>query len=399
MHTVSERIPLRDRTREEIYALICADASLTRADLVELTGLPNSTVAHAVERLLAEGRIIRSDAEPKGPGSGSGRPGITFKPVATGQVIGAIDFGHGHLRVAIANDLGEPIAEVGMSLDVDLDATQAMDAAATQLSQLSRDHGIDALSVVTAGIPGPVDRHTGLVRSPTILSGWVGLDPAAELQRRIGARVRIENDAALGAFGELLQGAGQGYRDFLYVKASHGVGAGLVLNGVPYTGATGLAGEIGHTPLSGRTELCRCGRRGCLEAVVSLQAVEEGVLHTHPGMSPDAVVLDSRDPVTGHLLEEAGRTLGLVLADLCNLFNPSAVILGGSLGTAGEPVITGVHASIARYAQPATAAALVVKPAELGVRAELVGALQSASQLARRLPLEANLPTRTSILN
>ena len=79
-----------------------------------------------------------------------------------------------------------------MSLDVDLDATQAMDAAATQLSQLSRDHGIDALSVVTAGIPGPVDRHTGLVRSPTILSGWVGLqDPAAELQR---GSARIQSD-------------------------------------------------------------------------------------------------------------------------------------------------------------------------------------------------------------
>ncbi|MDQ7991098.1 MAG: ROK family protein [Propionicimonas sp.] len=397
MHTLSERVPLRDRTREEIYALICSDATLTRADLVELTGLPNSTVAHAVDRLLAEGRIARSNAEPKGPGSGSGRPGIIFKPVSTGQVIGAIDFGHGHLRVAIANDLGEPIAEVEMALDVDLHATRAMDAAAEQLSQLQRDNGVESLAVVTAGIPGPVDRHTGIVRSPTILSGWVGLDPASELRRRIGAPVRIENDAALGAYGELIQGAGRGYQDFLYVKASHGVGAGLVVNGAPYTGATGLAGEIGHTPLSDRTELCRCGRRGCLEAVVSLQAIEEQVLHTHPGMVPGAVVLDSHDPVTARLLEETGRTLGRVLADLCNLFNPAAVVLGGSLGTAGEPIVAGVIASISRYAQPATAAALVVKPAELGVRAELVGALHSASQCARRLVPDAGSSSRAPL--
>ena len=93
------------------------------------------------------------------------------------------------------------------------------------------------------------------------------------------------------------------------------------------------------------------------------------MLHTHPGMSGGAgVVADSRDPVTGHLLEEAGRTLGQFVADLCNLFNPSAVILGGE-SAAGRGAGSRRRARLrnSRYAQPATAAALVVKPAELGV--------------------------------
>lgn len=100
----------------------------------------------------------------------------------------------------------------------------------------------------------------------------------------------------------------------LYIKASHGIGAGLVIDGKPYTGATGLAGEIGHTHLSGRTELCRCGNRGCLEAVVSVQSLLEQVAHTRPNVDPDSITLNVLDDtITHRILNEAGRTLGGVL--------------------------------------------------------------------------------------
>jgi predicted NBD/HSP70 family sugar kinase len=380
-----DRTNLRERTREDVYELIRSSAASTRAELIGRTGLPTTTVSHAIDRLLADGRIMRTEAQQKGPGSGSGRPGALYKAVATGRMTGAIDFGHGHILAAIANDIGDIVDEAEIRLDVDLDAVQAMDAATEQLKALQSRLRVAELAAVVAGIPGPVDRDSGLVCSPTILSGWVGLEPARELRRRLHAPVHIGNDATLGAYGERVRGAGRAHRDFLYVKASHGVGAGLVLDGNPYVGATGLAGEIGHTPLSGRSELCRCGRRGCLEAVVSVQAVTEQILHTHPGMTlGDVLSSGMEDPVTGTILEEAGRTLGRVLADLCNLFNPSAIIVGGELGASGPSLLRGIHASIARHAQPATAAALVVLPAELGVRAELVGAVQLTSQFVPR---------------
>jgi predicted NBD/HSP70 family sugar kinase len=89
-------------------------------------------------------------------------------------------------------------------------------------------------------------------------------------------------------------------------------------------------------------------------------------------------------PITERILNEAGRMLGSVLADLVNLLNPSALILGGELGTAGAPLVQGVEASLRRYAQPATAAALQVLTAALGMRAELTGALQMAASMAAR---------------
>jgi predicted NBD/HSP70 family sugar kinase len=194
----------------------------------------------------------------------------------------------------------------------------------------------------------------------------------------------VANDASVGAVGELYHGAGRGHRDFLYIKASHGVGAGLVVNGQPYQGGTGFAGEIGHIIISGRPELCRCGNRGCLEAVVSVPSVREQLSHTHPHLDPDRIDLATlHDPISARILNEAGRSLGAVLAGLCDLFNPTLLIIGGELGTSGKPLIDGVQASLNRFAQPATTTAIKVVPASLGRRAEFMGAVQLAANLAQ----------------
>jgi len=160
-----------------------------------------------------------------------------------------------------------------------------------------------------------------------------------------------------------------------------------VLNGMTYTGSNGLAGEIGHTRIANSSDLCRCGSRGCLEAVVSLRTVKLQLELAHPGCdfaSLDDLHLD--DPVTERIFEEAGRTMGRVFSDLCNLVNPSILILGGALGCAHPALVDGVKRSIDRFAQPATAENVTVVQAQLGVHAELQGAIAMASVLAANLP-------------
>ncbi|MGW2282395.1 ROK family transcriptional regulator [Streptomyces sp. NPDC001770] len=385
MDVASDRLSPRNRTREEVFRVIQGGGALTRAQLVEATGLSRSTVNHAVSRLIAEERVKEEDPEAKGPGSGSGRPAGVLRCVPGGASSAALDFGHTHIKVAVVDDTGRMLAQRRADLDVDLRASEAMDAAADMLAELRGEHGVDDLATVVAGIPGPLDAATGLVRSPTILSSWVGLDPGRELERRLGLRVHVENDAVLGAYGELRCGAGQGYSDFLYVKASHGIGAGMVLGGEPYRGALGIAGEIGHTPLPGYTELCRCGRRGCLEAVVSVESVKAQIAHTHPGLGSGASFGDRPDdPTTWRILNDAGRILGEVLSVLSNLLNPAAVIIGGELGAAGGALLEGVAATVQRSAQPAIAASLDVLPAQLGRDAELIGAAALAAAFARK---------------
>jgi predicted NBD/HSP70 family sugar kinase len=384
MSPATGRSTLRDRTREEVFLVICGTRDLTRSNLVELTGLPSSTIGHAVARLLAEGRIVESAAEAKGPGSGSGRPGAILNAVATGTRIGAIDFGHRHFRVALGDDMGTVIEEATVQLNVDREPARGLDAAARSLRELCERQGVATMARVVAGVPGPIEDTTGLVCSTTTLSNWAGMHPAAELEDRLGVPALVCNDASLGSLGEMHHGAGVGHRDFLYIKASHGIGAGLVVNGQLYQGGTGFAGEIGHIIISGRPELCRCGNRGCLEAVVSVPSVKEQLSHTHPHLDSDSIDLaELNDPISARILNEAGRSLGSVLAGLCDLINPTLLIIGGELGSSGKPLIDGVRASVNRFAQPSTSSAISVVPAALGRRAELVGAVQLAGTLAR----------------
>lgn len=378
------RLSLRDRTREEVFALICASRDLTRASLVERTGLPSSTIGHAVSRLLAEGRIVESPALSKGPGSGSGRPGILLNRVATSTRTGAIDFGHRHLRVALGDDMGTVVDEVVVPLYVDASPQRGLDVAAETLRSLAERNGVAALACVAAGVPAPIDAATGRASSNTTLSNWSGMSPAAELEERLQIPALVRNDASIGALGELHHGAGRGHRDFLYIKASHGIGAGLVTNGELYLGGAGFAGEIGHIIIAGRPELCRCGNRGCLEAVISVPSVKSQLVHTHPQLDADDLDLTGlTDPITARILNEMGRTLGTVLAGLCDLINPTLLIIGGELGSSGTALIDGVRASVKRFAQPSTSQVIEVVPAGLGQRAELVGAVQLAASLAR----------------
>ena len=372
------------RTPALLLATIRDLGGVTRADLSRLTGLSRSAVAHAVAALLADGLI--AEREPGGGHAGQrGRPATLLTPSRPpGHVVG-IDFGHAHIGVAIADTTGDVLAESRLGADVDHHADEVLDMSARMTRDLLSQAGVPLSQViaVVAGIPGPVDPRTRALCPPAILAAWAGRDAGHELASRLGLQVEVANDADLGALGELRYGAGRGRRDFVYVKASHGVGAGLVLGGRIYRGAAGIAGEIGHTSLPDATEWCRCGNRGCLETVVSLGPLSRrlariGIPPAAGGAGWPASRLQE-NALAVRVLTEAGRILGRALADLCNCLNPEAVILGGEIGTAGPPLVAGVRESIDRYAQPAAAEAVQVLAAGLGARSELMGAVALAA--------------------
>jgi len=382
----SARTGLRARTRDDVrrraLAALHERGPQSRTDLADLLGLPKTTTALVVGELLAAGAIVEQPGRPRGAGSGSGRPaGVLVATGPTTPVVG-IDIGHRHVRVALTDRDARIVGETSAELDVDREATRALDRTAELLDGLLARAELDAADVraATAGIPGPIDSTTGMVQSPTILAGWVGLDLPAELRSRTGLDVHIDNDANLGALGELTAGAGREHRDFIYVKASNGIGAGLVLGGAVYRGAGGMAGEIGHTQLDPNGEWCRCGNRGCLEATVSVEVVRRQLEPL--GIDPLAAQ-DVTHPVARKVLAESGRTVGRVVANLGNALNPTAVILGGDLSATGDAFLDGVRESIERLAQPGTGGTVEVVVASLGRRAELIGALTAAAAAAR----------------
>jgi predicted NBD/HSP70 family sugar kinase len=376
-----EPSPRRLRTQQQLLSAIRRHAGITRRDLSQLTGLSRSATAEAVRDLLAQRLIAERRADAV---AGVGRPSALLFANAPDALVGAVDFGHNHVSVAVADSGGRVLAEDHQPVDVDQQAAHALDQAAALLADCLDKKGLAAsdLANVTAGIPCPLDANTGVVRSPTILASWVDLDPAHELAARTGRPAFVDNDANMGARGEQQFGAARGCQNFIYVKASHGIGAGLVLNGETYRGALGIAGEIGHTRLPDGTSLCRCGNRGCLESVVSITEVKHQLAliraQTQTRTAEPSLEDLSRDPAASRVVTDAGRTLGRVLADICNVLNPEAIIVGGELSFAGQPLLMGIRESLDRYAQPAAAQAVRLQLADLGLRAELMGAIATA---------------------
>lgn len=379
----------RRRTREQLLAVLARHEALSRAELAALTGLSRSAVGACVADLVEDGLVGESPADDR-PAAGPGRPAAVVRLRRDAGIVLGLDFGHTHVTAAVADTEGRILAERGETLDVDGQPEQAVNAGARLAAAALRDAGytMDQVRGAAAGIPGPLDVRTSVVREPTILANWIGLDPAAELGRRLGRPVAVANDADMGARAEHLYGAARGIDDLVYVKASHGIGAGLILGGRPYRGATGIAGEIGHTQLPGAINWCRCGNQGCLETVVSVGAVHRRLAHVLGGafgeaLESGAAALPSMaelaaSPAAARVFTDAGRTIGRVLADLVNCLNPAAVVLGGELGAAGEPLVAGVRESVDRHAGQAGAGAVQVLAGRLGARAELLGAVAAA---------------------
>jgi predicted NBD/HSP70 family sugar kinase len=364
--------------RAHLVAMIRDDGPVSRSELSRAIGLPRSTTTALVAELLREGLITEAPARRGGAGSGSGRPATLLSLRKPDGLVAGFDFGHRHLRVAVATGEGHILAEESIQLDVDRQADVALERVGELFEVVLERAGVarDDIRAAAAGIPAPLSSRTGRVGSPTILASWVDLDPCEELHRRTGLPCTLGNDAAFGALGEMTYGAARELSDFIYVKASNGIGAALVLNGRLYRGSQGMAGEIGHTQIDPTGAWCRCGNRGCLEATVSIDVVRRQLepLGLDP-LEPE----DMEHPVATKVLAESGRTVGVVIANLCNTLNPEAVILGGDLASTGAHFTNGVRDSVRHLAQPGPALDTEVIPTSLSGRAELLGAVACAA--------------------
>jgi predicted NBD/HSP70 family sugar kinase len=372
---------LRERNRDRVMRVLSEQGRISQAAIARATGLSRTTVSTLVAQLKDAGLVTEVDGtshEARG-----GRPGVQLVLQSPSRAVLGIDFGHSHVRVAVADLAHNVLAERFRDLDVNHQAKEAIDVSARMAEDLlaAADVKSSDLVGVGIGIPGPVDRARGTVGSATILPGWIGIRIAAEMEARLGVPVEIENDANLGALAELTWGSGRGCTNLAYIKAATGIGAGIVIDGNLVRGASGTAGEIGHTTLDQGGAICYCGNRGCLETVASGPAIIRLVGQSHGETLTLAEVISlaaEGDVRCRRAISDAGMEIGVAVAGLCNLINPERVIIGGLLSRAGELLLEPMRESVRRYAVLAAAERVEVVPAVFVERAELLGSLALA---------------------
>jgi len=255
------------------------------------------------------------------------------------------------------------------------------------------------VAAVGVSFGGPVDWARGLVLLSHHVPGWENFPLRDWLQDRFGVPAAVDNDANAGALGEHRFGAGQGYDSLMYITVSTGVGGGWILNGQPWRGADGMAGEIGHTVVDPDGPLCLCGKRGCVERLASgpyiaQRAREWLAVQPDRGQILRALAEDDPEAITAKLiaqataqgddlaweaLEVAAWALGVGIGNAANLMNPQCFVLGGGVTKAGQRFWEVVRCTAHETALPEVRFDLV--PAALGDDAPLWGAVALAEGL------------------
>ena len=320
-----------DMTRTAVLAALARQGSLSRAELAERLELSPATITSITRRLLEAGLV--EEGEPRA--SQTGRPSIPLELIpASAHAIG-VQVAHEHVT-GVLTRLDATVVD-GFRHAFDPSAPGAVDALTALVRseiEAAARRGLPLLGVGIA-VPGVVEPETGTLRMSVRL-GWNGMPLAARLRASLGVPVLVDNDISAVTAAERLYGPGADCADFLVVAIGQGIGLGMVLDGAPYRGAAGAAGEFGHLPILPDGPVCSCGNRGCLETQVSTEALlrraaDLGVVPANAELEDLGAAVDGGDERGAELLRQAGELLGRTLAGSVNLLGPESVVVMGEI--------------------------------------------------------------------
>jgi len=358
----------------DLLELVRTGRADTRSGLRVLTGLSRTAVVSRVQALTTAGLLLVGEEL----ASTGGRPPGALLFNARAGVVLAVAIGRSRSQLGVFDLDGTELAADSRDHPVGVGPEELMPQVAERLGALLADVE-PPVAAIGLSLPGTVDTGRGVSLASPVMAGWDGVALAPYLEAFRDVPLFVANDADMLARAELLvrrDGPGGELRDALVVKASTGLGLGIVAGGRVVGGHLGAAGEIGHTRIEAADGLpCRCGATGCLEtlaggwALVARLDGRHGVAHVR-----DLVVLAQQgDAEARGLLREGGRRLGEVLAVAVNLLNPQTVVIGGDMAGAFDVYAAGVRESVYALAAPLATRELQFVPTTHGDRAGLVG--------------------------
>ena len=346
-----------DEIRQHNLSLVLShvhrDGALTRAELTQRLHLSRSTVGTLVGDLAQLGLV--EEVVPSG-GERVGRPSHVVAPHAQGPYAVGVDVDIAHVTVAAIGLGGSISSREVIPTEREVSPAQLVGLIAEALPRLHAGVGSSGrVCGVGVSVPGTVDLQTGRIGVAPNL-GWEDV-PLGDLLRNVvpeDAPVVIGNDADLAVLAEHQRGNARDCDDVVFLIGRIGVGAGIIINGIPVHGRDGHAGEIGHNVLDPGGPLCHCGKRGCIETFLGESALLELAGRRPPRTDAKVAALfeDARNGDERALgaITAIAEPLGRAIANLLNTLNPERVVLGGSLGDVLELARPEVEAAVERYA-------------------------------------------------
>lgn len=309
-----------------ILGVIHEQGPIARTDIAGITSLSPATVTGITAVLIGQGLVYEQELAQ----STGGRPPVLLSINRDAGCVIGIKLTESQIIAALTDLGGETI--VARTVEFLSRAPEiVIDAIVDIATELRASAGDRRFYGVGIGLAGAIDRRAGICRFSPFLQ-WRDLPLRALLEQRLNTSVVIENDVSALTLAERWFGSGAGLNDFVVVTLGRGVGLGMVLDGRLYRGGKGAGGEFGHISVDETGPRCDCGKRGCLEALVGEQALTNQLADAFAmpvSLAEGAERARMGDAAAMAIFERAGETLGVALAGIVNLLNPTRIIVGG----------------------------------------------------------------------
>jgi glucokinase len=262
-----------------------------------------------------------------------------------------VDIGGTKVAAGLVSTSGEIVYKTRTPMNARGSAQEAMAAVITAIDMVLAANPDVAVKGIGVTSPGPLDPFTGVVINPPNLPCWRDFPLATEVEKKYPFRTRVDNDANAAGLAEAIWGAGRGYKSVFYATLGTGIGTGIIFDQKLYLGRTGAAGEGGHVTIDYRGPVCKCGKKGCIEALASGTAIANRARQKVKDSGTagakmlalaggDVEQLTSEmvaeawragDPLATEVLRETAEVLAIWFGNMIDLLDPDVIVVGGGV--------------------------------------------------------------------
>lgn len=345
---------------KQILRVIREYSPISRSEIVEKTNLTAATVSRIVSKLIKFNLVVETGyAESSG-----GRKPVLLELNPDSVLTVGIDLEIDEIKGVIIDLDGNILSETRLAIS----GETAQDYILNKVNEivgklLGKSDYLNRVIGIGIGMHGLVDYARGVSIYPPAF-GWREVPVTEIIKASYDLPVIIENNVRALTLAEKWFGAGKNFSNFVCLKVGAGIGSGIFTDGRIYRGASNSAGEIGHTMVDEDGPLCTCGNYGCLESMASnpaiikrtLKALKQGaaskinnLLNNNLNKLDKEVIFlaaEQGDYLARQILQDTGRYLGIGVANLINILNPEAVIIGGEIVTAGDIVFESLRSTV-----------------------------------------------------
>ncbi|HVF26441.1 MAG TPA: ROK family protein, partial [Anaerolineales bacterium] len=367
----------------EIMRALRRQGRISRSEVSNITGWSKAKASQEIRGLVNKGYLVEIG---EGVSQGGRRPQLLRINNQLGYIVG-VDIGATSLDIALADVSGLILQRRSEPTDVKLNPEAVLGRCSELLLELIQTQKVNPHQIlgIGVGVPGPVDFARGVLVAPPLMPEWENYSIRNFFRQTFtSAFVVVDNDVNIMALGEQRSGDAENVDHFLMVKIGTGIGCGIMASRKIHRGSSGSAGDIGHICVDTKGPICRCGNRGCLEAMAAgpaisekaTQAAREGksellqkmMQNNGSVLTPEDVNMACRegDETALEIIRSSGKMIGDVLAGLVNFFNPSQIYITGGISNFGNHLLIAIKRAVLRRSLPLATSGLGIVFSRMG---------------------------------